>query len=314
MKNLKRILSMLLTVILAFTLAACAPKADNATKIEEKPKEINTTYPLKIKDSYDREVTIEKEPKRVISIAPNITETVYALEKKDVLVGRTDYCDYPAEVSAVQSIGTLKAPNLEKITELKPDLVIASTHFSKDTLKKLEELNIPTVVLYGSESFEGVYETIEKVGQVLNANMKASSIITAMKQKVSSVEEKVKGKNTPSVYYVVGYGESGDFTATGDTFIGNMIKMAGGKNVAEDAVNWKYSLEKLVEKDPQLIIVSKYYDTKAGFMSAKGYKELSAVKGNKVLEIDNNLLDRQGPRLADGLEALAKLIQPDAFK
>jgi iron complex transport system substrate-binding protein len=314
MKRLKKVISAVLMLILVSALVACAPKADNTAKVEDKPKEINTTYPLKIKDSYDRELTIEKEPKRVISLAPNITETIYALDKKEVLVGRTDYCDYPSEVSKVQSIGTLKSPSLEKITELKPDLVIASTHFSKDTLKKLEELNIPVIVLYGSESFEGVYDTIEKVGKVLSANPKASSIITAMKQKVGNVEDKLKGKATPSVYYVVGYGESGDFTATGDTFVGKMIKMAGGKNVAEDAVNWKYSLEKLVEKDPQLVIVSKYYDTKSGFIAAKGYKELSAVKGNKVFEIDNNLLDRQGPRLAEGLEALAKLIQPEAFK
>jgi iron complex transport system substrate-binding protein len=314
MKNFKKIICVAFAMILMLTLSACTAKVDSSTKVEEKPKAINTTYPLKIKDSYNREVTIEKEPKRVISIAPNITETVYALEKKEVLVGRTDYCDYPSEVSAVQSIGTLKSPNLEKITELKPDLVIASTHFSEATLKKLEELAIPVVVLYGSENFEGSYDTIDKIGQVLNANEKAMSIITSMKQKVANVEEKVKGKMQPSVYYVVGFGESGDFTATGDTFIAQMIKMAGGKNVAEEGTNWKFSFEKLVEKDPQFIIVSKKYDSKSGFVGTKGYKELTAVKNNKVLEIDDDLLNRQGPRLADGLEALAKLIQPDAFK
>jgi iron complex transport system substrate-binding protein len=314
MKNFKKIICAGLMSILMVTLTACSTKVGSTAKVEEKPKVTSTTYPLKIKDSYNREVTIEKEPKRVISIAPNITETVYALEKKEVLVGRTDYCDYPSEVSSVQSIGTLKSPNLEKITELKPDLVIASTHFSEDTLKKLQELAIPVVVLYGSENFEGSYDTIDKLGQVLNANEKATSIISTMKQKVASVEEKVKGKSQPSVYYVVGFGESGDFTATGDTFIAQMIKMAGGKNVAEEGANWKFSLEKLVEKDPQMVIVSKNYDTKSGFMGAKGYKELTAVKNNKVFEIDDNLLNRQGPRLAEGLEALAKLIQPDAFK
>lgn len=314
MKTIKRVISGILVVILGFAITACTAKNAEQTKIENKESSKATTYPLKIKDSYDREITIEKEPQKVISLAPNITETIFALEKNSTLVGRTDFCDYPEAAASIQAVGSLQQPNIEKIAELKPDLVIASTHFSKDVLKKLEEINIPVVVLYGSESFEGAYETIEKIGEVLNVSQKADTIVTNMKNKVAQVEAKVKGKSSPVLYYVVSYGEFGDYTATGDTFISKMIKMAGGKNAAEDASGWKYSLEKLVEKDPEIIIVSKYFDTKSGFTAAAGYKELTAVKNNKVLEIDNNLLDRQGPRLAEGLEVLAKLIHPEEFK
>ena len=126
--------------------------------------------------------------------------------------------------------------------------------------------------------------------------------------------DKVKDQEKPSVYYVVGFGEYGDYTAGGDTFIGKMIEMAGGKNVAKEAEGWAYSLEKLVEQNPDILICSKHFDSKAGIELANGYKELSAVKEGRLYEIDNDLLDRPGTRLADGLEELARLIHPNVFK
>jgi iron complex transport system substrate-binding protein len=211
----------------------------------------------------------------------------------------------------IASIGSLREPNLEKIVELKPDLVIASTHFKKEVVQKLEELGIKVVVLYGQESFDGVYETIEKVALVLNAKDNAQKIILNMKNQVQEVLDKVKDKEKPKVYYVVAYGKSGDYTAGGDTFIGQMIEMAGGENVASDVKGWSYSLEKLVEKNPDIIICSKYYNTKQGIESANGYNELDAVKNGRLYEINNNLLDRQGTRLADGLSELSKIIHPE---
>lgn len=273
-----------------------------------------TTYPLTVTDSYDRTVTLDKEPDRVVSIAPNITEIIFALGLSQKLVGRTEYCDYPEEVKRIPSIGTLQEPNIEKIVEMKPDLVIASTHFQKESLAKMEEAGLKVAVLYGEESFEGVYDTIGKVAIMFNANSKAQSIIDDMKKKVSEVTEKVKGKGTPSVYYVISYGQMGDFTAGKGTFISKMIEMAGGKNAADDVEGWAYSLEKLVEKNPDIMICSRYYDTKKGIEAAGGYKDLDAVKNGKLFEIDNNLLDRQGPRLADGLVELARIIHPEVFK
>lgn len=316
MKKFKKIIVLTLCLILIFSLSACSKNKVEEKKDNKEATQLSkeTKYPLTIKDSYDREVTIEKEPSRVISIAPNITETIYALDKENKLVGRTDYCDYPAEVKNIASIGELQKPNIEKIVDLKPDLIIASTHFKKDVIKKLEDLGLKVIVLYGEENFEGVYNTIGRVGEVLNAQPKANEVVTNMQKKVADVKSKVANKETPSVYYVVGFGKTGDFTAGKDTFIDKMITMAGGKNVAEDAVGWKYSIEKLLEKNPEIVICSKYFDSKKTLQQTNGYKDLDAVKKNKLFEIDNNMLDRQGPRLADGLEALAKIIHPEAFK
>jgi len=314
MKKYKRILSLAIAFIIIFA-AGCSSKITNTAESTSKAQPVNngSTYPMTIKDYNNRSVTIDKEPVRVISIAPNITETIYALGMGSKLIGRTDFCTYPEEVKNVASIGYLDKPNIEKITELKPDIVIASNQLKEDADKKLAELGIKVIVISGEESFEGVYQVIEKTGQVLNARAKADEIVAGMKKKIQEVEEKVKGKNKPVAYYVVDYGKA-QFTAGKDTFIGKMLEMAGAKNAADDVTGWSYSLEKLVEKNPDIMICSKYFDAKKGIQSTNGYKDLKAVKENKLYEIDNDMLDRQGPRLADGLLELAKIVHPEAFK
>lgn len=313
----KKLFALFLSLILIVSLSACSNSSSTENKKDKKEASqtsLETKYPLKVKDSYNREVTIEKEPQRIISLGPNITETIFALGRGDKLVGRTDFCDYPADVKNISSIGSLQSPSIEKIVDLKPDLVIGSTHVEKGVIKKLEDLGIKVVCFYGQENFEGAYDTISKVGQVLNANDKSKEVVDNMKKKVEDITTKAANKGTPSVYYVIDFGKYGDFTAGKDTFIDKAITMAGGKNVAEDAIGWKYSVEKLLERNPDILICSQYFDSKSRLKQSNGYKDLDAVKKGKLYEIDNNMLDRQGPRLADGLEALAKIIHPELFK
>jgi len=320
---MKRKIMALLTVAIltAGVFTGCSVKEDVKTPVVnetiETPEVINeehTVYPLTIEDSFGNTVILEKKPERIVSVAPSITETIFAIEAEGLLVGRTDYCDYPAEASMVESVGTLKEPNIEKIVELEADLVIASTHFSDDVYEKLNELNIQVIVLNPNDSFEGVFSVIDALGEITDASSEAENLIEGMKASIEEVKSKVTGRTVPSVYYVIGYGEFGDYTAGGGTFISEMIELANGRNIANDVEGWSYSIEKIVEHDPDMLIVSKYYDAKKGVMEANGYNELSAVHDGDVFEIDNNLIDRQGPRLAEGFEALARLIHPDAFK
>lgn len=314
---------LMVTLLSAGIFGGCGVKQDEAKPVigtVETPLEVvqttaeHTVYPLTIEDSFGNSVVLEKKPDKIVSVAPSITETIFALDAEELLVGRTDYCDYPMETSAIASIGTLKDPNIEKIVELGTDLVIASTHFSDEVYKKLNELGIQVIVLNPNDSFEGVYGVIETLGEITDSNDEANVLNEGMMKKVSEVQTKVKGLEAPSVYYVVGFGEYGDFTSGGGTFISEMIKMANGNNIASDVEGWSYSVEKVVEHDPDLLIVSKYNEAKAGIIEANGYKDLGAVTQGKVFEIDNNLIDRQGPRLAEGFEALARIIHPDAFK
>lgn len=306
----KRISIFVLMMMMMSIFASCSGSKTSTEKIDAK----KGAFPVTITDSYGRQVTLDKKPERIISIAPNITETIAALNATDRLVGRTEYCDYPESIKSVDSIGTLQEPNIEKIVELKPDIVIASTHFKKEVVEKLEQMNVKVAVLYGAETFDGVYETIGNVAKLIGEEETGAKIVSDMKKKVSDVTEKVKNADKPKTYYVVGFGQTGDYTAGKGTFIGELIGMAGGTNAADDVEGWKYSLEKIVENDPDIMICSKFFDSKKGIEATNGYKDLRAVKEGKLFEIDNNILDRQGPRLADGLEELAKIIHPELFK
>lgn len=268
---------------------------------------------ITIIDSFDQSITIEKVAVRVVSIAPNITETIFALGKGDILKGRTDYCDYPAEAQKIPSIGSLREPDIEAIAELNPDIVIASTHFTKESLEKLTALSIPVVIFADQNSFEGVYSTISGIGRLTGSDTEAENLISNMEKTVNIVIEAVKSKDTPSIYYVIGFGEYGDFTAGGDTFINQIIEMAGGKNIASGIKGWSFSLEQIVESDPDIVICSQFWNTKDSIIKTNGYMDLRAVKNGQLFEIDNNMLDRQGPRLAEGLKALAEIIHPDTF-
>lgn len=266
-----------------------------------------------LKDSYGREVQFSSFPSRVVSTAPNITEIIFALGAEDLLVGRTEYCDYPEAVFEIPTIGGLQDPNLEAILALNPDVVIGSSHFKKSHVEALEAVGIPVVVLMAEDSFDGVYQVIGQLAQLLERSPEGEVLIGAMKEKVLSVQQRLKGITPQKVYYVVGYGQYGDFTAGGDTFIGQLITMAGGVNIAQDVKGWAFSLEKIIQEDPEVLICSQYRNTKKNLMQAEGYKDLSAVREGRLFTIDNNLLERHGPRIAQGLENLAKLLHPEAF-
>lgn len=318
---MKRNIILALLITLTIFFAGCAQKIEETveekTLQEDQKEELlvgETVYPLELTDSLGRTVVIDKEPMRIVSVAPNITETIYALGAEEKLVGRTDYCDYPEKVAELASIGLLSEPNQEVITELNPDIIIGSTHFKEDVITNLETLGYTVVVLYGENSFDGVYKTINALGKVLNVQENSVELQSSMKERVSMIASKLENVEKPSVYYVVAYGESGDFTATGETFIAEMLELAGGDNIAQEGSGWRFSYERIVEKDPDLIICSKHNDAKEGFTTNENYQLLSAVAEGNVYEIDNNLLDRQGPRLVEGLEALAKIIHPERFE
>jgi iron complex transport system substrate-binding protein len=316
---------MLCLFLVVALFAGCTPKEDAAIEvtpteavseeseavIEESVKEA-TVYPLTFIDGADREVVLEKEPMRIVSLAPSVTETLFAIGAGDKLVGRTDYCLYPEQTAEVASVGTLREPSIETIASLNPDVVIAATHFKEEVLTQLESLNITVIMLTAQESFDGVYETTLNAGIITNHQADAQVVIDEMQAEVVAITEVLAGTTAKSVYYVVGYGES-DYTATGDTFIHDMLTMAGGENVASDGESWVYSLEKLLEHNPEVILVSDKYDSLNGFTTHPNYLALDAVKEGRVLEIDSDLLSIQGPRLAKGLKAIAELLHPELF-
>ncbi|OPL07539.1 MAG: hypothetical protein AVO33_05305 [delta proteobacterium ML8_F1] len=308
---------LLLMVVGLLLLGACTQEPEQeevATSGEEvQSVESESLYPMTVTDSYDREIILPEQPERVISMAPSITETIFALEAESQLVGRTEYCDYPEEVAKIPTAGSLMTPNMERIIELEPDLVIASTHFPMEAVETLEELGVQVVVFVPQESFEGTYRIIEEVGRILGKDEKAQTINQSIEEKVREVAERVADLPGKRVYFVVGFGEHGDYTAGGDTFINEMIEMAGGVNIAGDVSGWGYSLEKIIEKDPEVIIISKFFGLKDAFEMTPNYMDLNAVKKGELHGLDINEIERQGPRIGLGLESLAKAIHGDRY-
>ncbi len=295
----------LILIILILSLLAL-------TGCNEKPATSNNiSYPMTIVDSSGASVVIEKEPDKIVSLSPVTTEIVVAVGGEDKLVGRTSYCDYPASVEKIEVIGDLITVNLEKILELSPDLVIGSAFLDESIREQLDNAGVKVVTIYTDDSFEGTYKDIKSIGNIINHSDTANKVVLGMQDKVETIKNKVaKAKTKPSVYLTVGFGAGGEFTATGDTFIHQMIEMAGGENIASDGKQWSFSLEKIVERNPDILIYSKVLDENE-LINTVGYKDLDSVKNGKVFSIESNLIERTGPRLAEGLEELVKIIHPE---
>lgn len=338
MKLSKKLLT--LGLILTIAMTGCGTKANNGNdgvtpnqaeaQITEQPspsvestiapttlpedttKNNVTTYPLTIIDSTGATITFEKEPQTMISFAPNLTEIIYELELSDKLIGRTDYCDYPSEALSVESIGDFYNPDVEKIVSLEPDVVLASSLWTEDVIQKFKEVGITVVVLNEEKDIAGINVMIDLIGQIFNCQDSSVKLTETMKTQIEDVTKKVATLPKKTVYYVVGFGEYGDYTAGGDTFTGDLLTLAGGDNIAKDVSGWSYTLESLIEADPEVILIAS--SMKDSFISSDNYKNLSAVKNNQVYGIDNNLLDRQSYRVAEGVELVAKLLHPEAFQ
>lgn len=302
---------------LALILGGCqqtaesTPEPTTAPTATPAPTPIDTT--ITVTDSQGNTVTFEKAPETVVSLAPNITEIIFALETEDKLVARTDWCNYPETVFDYTSVGNIDQPDVEAIIALNPDVVILTEMTMKELALQIKDAGIPIVVVDEEDSFEGAYSCIEIVGKTLGADEKAAEVVAGMKEKIESIMTKVMvSSKRVTVYYVMGYGEYGDYTAAKGTFISEMIAAAGGVNVADDTDGWTYSVEKLVEHNPDLLLLSMWAPAE-GLKTAAGYKDLTAVKDDKMITLDDDSLQRLGPRLGDAFESMAKAIHPELF-
>ncbi len=305
-----------LTTILLFVALLCV--ASTALIAKGTAESALSAPAIVFTDSRGVAVKLAQAPKRIVSLSPNVTEILFALGLGDAVVGRTDYCDYPTEAAAVASMGDLFSPSVEKILSMEPDLVIISTLGQTQTITAVEATGVPIAFLNGSETMEGTYDLINGIGELTSTKAKAQALVARMRQDIAAINGKIAGKPVPSVYYVAGFGEWGDFTATGDTFIHDLITLAGGRNIASKAVNWSFQLELLVEANPDFIILppswgSTFVETKAQFTTGTGYQDLTAVQENRIFPVDNGMVERQGPRSAQAVAALAKILHPEVF-
>lgn len=274
---------------------------------EDDQNDEESVYPIDYVDAYGNECTIENEPETIVSVSPAMTEIIYALGQEDKLIGRTDYCDYPEDVLAIDSVGAIDTPDTEAIAELDPDIILASSIFSEESYNTLTDLGYTVVIVRDETTLDGMFDVIDEVGNILGCPTEACELTDELQTRLDTIaDETTEGEDAPSVYYCMGYGDYGDYTAGGDTFINDIIEAAGGVNAAAEVSGWSYSTEALLEADPDYILVPAWgYDA---FLTTEPYSELTAVQEGHVISIDNNMFERQGPRNVDAVELVHEAI------
>lgn len=293
----------IISVVLILLLAACGGQQRQTSVLDT------------VTDDYGRTVAVPTQPQRVVSLSPAVTEIMYALGAQDLLVGRTDFCEYPAEAKQIPSVGGISNLNIEKILSLSPDLVISGSMVGKKVTDQMDAMGTPMVCVIEKPHFEALYDNIRAIGNLVGKEHEADSLCNALTARCNeelgmSTEALADTSHhstfnihhstfTPKVYYVVGFGAGGNFTAGGNTFINDIIRMAGGRNIAEEVEGWSYSLEALVKEDPDYIIVRR--EDSAAFCGMKPYNTLGAVRNGHVIGIVSGTLDLQVPRNIDAI-------------
>ena len=256
-----------------------------------------------VTDDYGRTVVIPAHPQRVVSLSPAVTEIIYALGADSLLVGRTDFCEYPAEALQIPTVGGISNLNIEKILSLNPDLVISGSMVGKKATDQMDQMGTPMVCVIEKPRFEALYDNIRAIGRLVGKEKEADSLVESLKWKVERllVDTSLSTFNSQlsTCYYVVGFGPTGNFTAGGNTFINEIIRMAGGRNIAEEVEGWNYSLEALMQENPDYIIVRR--EDSAAFCGMKPYNTLDAVRKGHVIGIVSGTLDLQVPRNIDAI-------------
>ncbi|WP_054742781.1 ABC transporter substrate-binding protein [Cellulosilyticum ruminicola] len=319
-QSLLRKMMILMAAAMSFVILVGCSSTNNTQNViptETAAPEVTTapesTFNVSVTDSTGQTTTLTSVPKRIVSLAPSTTEILAAVGVENKIVGRTDYCNYPETIETITTVGGTMDPNVETIISLEPDLVVGSTHVSDEIINKLRDVGIPVVFLNEQEGFDGTYEEIRTIGNLVDELGNAEKVIDDMKANVTKITDKVKALNKtdkPKVYYMIGSGES-DYTAGGDTFISEMINLVGGQNIAQNISGWSISKEQIADNQPDIIIVPSGVATLETLKNANFYKDLEAVKAGKVYEINGDMVSRQGPREDDALIEMAEIINPE---
>lgn len=308
MKKLAKLTVAFVLLSVIFTAVSCSPNTGDKAASQN-----GSTYPLTVEDFMGREIVIEKMPERIVSLSPSTTELLFALGVGDRVVGVTDFDNYPPQVKDIAKVGGFAGPNMEAIVAQKPDLVFASSLSGKDTVEALQQLEIPVLVLE-ARTLDQIYRSIELIGRITGTVQSGEKIIREMKNKVSDIRDRVSRYPKVKVFYLVDI--NGNFTAGKGTFIDELISLAGGVNVAGDVEGWvQYSVEKLLEDNPDVIITAPHAGDVESIKNMPGYKDTTAVKQGKIFVVsDDNIISRASNRIVLGLEEIAKFLHPEAFK
>jgi iron complex transport system substrate-binding protein len=305
------VLLLAMLAVVAMLVAGCTTTASDSDDSESSAEE-SVAFPVTITDDAGREVTIETEPMRIVSLAPANTEIVAALGLTDRLVGVTTFDDYPPEVTELPEVGDFVAPNIEAIAAAEPDLILGTTGVQAETIVQLEELGA-AVVAVDPQSLVAVFDAIVTVGEATGAVSEAGELTSEMQTELDEIEATVEGAEAPRTFLEIA--QDPLFTAGPGTLLDDLIVVAGGTNVVAEEGYVGYSLEQLVADDPEVYLATLGSMSDPADLEARaGYEDLSAVAASRVYVLDDNLVSRPGPRVVEGVRQIAEALHPEAFE
>ena len=263
-----------------------------------------------VTDEMGRIVNVRRLPQRIVSLAPGITETLYALGLEDRIVGVTTFCDWPPKARLKGKVGGFTNPSIEKIVSLRPDLIIATADGNKkDTVEKLERLGLPVYVTKPSDT-RGVLESIMRIGEITGRTKEADKLADGLRKRLNRITTRIHIKNRPRVFFQLGMDPM--ITAGRNTLIHEVIEKAEVSILPNDTANYRYSTEGSWPIAGHIVFAPMVNDQEFSNVKNSGADwEIPAVQNNRIYLIDADLINRASPRIFDAVERIALIFHPD---
>jgi iron complex transport system substrate-binding protein len=258
-------------------------------------------------------VYLPRHPRRIISLAPNVTETIYLLGANDRLIGVTSECDWPADTANKQKIGDLLNPNYELILAARPDLVIASTAGNdRAAVLKLSDLGLPVFVT-APRSTEKIMETVQSMGNIVDCAARAAELVSEMKRRLAEVQRRLAGLPPVRALFITWFDP---LLAPGrDTFETDVLRQAGVQSISGSIEGFypRYSLEQIIAEDPEVILTVEHKGKPLPDLARlAGWNSLRAVRNGRVYVL-NEVFQHPSPRYVDAVEELARKLHPEQY-
>lgn len=265
---------------------------------------------VSVTDMFGRAITLAEPATRIVALTPADCEILCAIGCEEALVGRGEYCDYPASIAQVPAVQSGAETNLEEILALNPQVVLMGDMAQSEEQVKLLEENGVKVVVSNADDIAGTYTAIRMIGQLMGKSAEAEQLIADMQAAFDEIAAKSESSGK-SIYFEVSPLQWGLWTAGSNTFMDELAAMCGLTNAFADIEGWAgISEEQVLERNPDYIVsIAGMGDTAVEeIMTRAGWSELNAVKNGAVYNADSNAIARPGPRLKDAALELYRFV------